>query len=228
MNGTKKLNQDLTKISKILFKNKIQLTMYCSSIPICCIKDSTISALKKNTGADIGTTCCRLSVPIDILPDGKAIRCYGITKIRVNLFKFRSISDVVDYFNKLDDFLSQYPKEKTCIDCTYSSYLCSSGCFANRFKLLKNLPKGRYNLSREYLYFSSPQYIAMINENDFSRQFKFESIGKEIIEEMIKGESEDKIICGISKRYGVSRKNVEKDTKDFLNSLKQKGIIKSY
>lgn len=82
---------------------------------------------------------------IDILPDLKVVRCFGLSGLyKVNLFDFRNTEELKRHFLAEVDALAYHIKpDDKCKDCQeYRSGLCSCGCYAYRMSKLKELRTG--------------------------------------------------------------------------------------
>lgn len=79
---------------------------------------------------------------IDILPDLKVVRCFGLSKLyKVDLFDFRNVEELKRHFLMEIDALAYHIKpDDKCKGCQeYYSGLCSCGCYAYRMSKLKEL-----------------------------------------------------------------------------------------
>ena len=133
-----KLKDTILKITKKLLVKDVSFKFDCN-LPIHCMwDDAELDDLKK-MGLSGGRekipwkySCC--TPVIDILPDLKAVRCFGLSdKSKVDISDFSTIGDLRSYYiEKLDSILSRFPIREKCKTCDLFPKMCFGGCLANR------------------------------------------------------------------------------------------------
>ena len=113
-------------------------TWDCNGMPKCYLseKESSLlrelSTLARNLGVSTNLTeNSSCSGPIDILPTLEAVRCFGLSdKQKVSITKFRSLSELREYFYKRFDIYAKalyaYGRCKDCVEHNASN--CLGGC----------------------------------------------------------------------------------------------------
>lgn len=213
--NAKKVNQDFRIIAKSLLENKITLKFDCAAIPLCYIEDSTIALLKRNTNADILTTCNNL--PLDILPNGEIIPCFGLSNVRQSFSRFKNPESAREYFSTYKCFLNEFIKKGNCLSCRYSKHLCSSGCLGKKSRLLNELKlKDIGNLPPSILYFKGKGFHAIINRDNLKRQIILRGLSNEIFNELRKGSSKFAIADKLSKSFDISKRRALSEVESFI------------
>lgn len=86
---------------------------------------------------------CSFCYPvIDILPDLRAVRCFGMSDFeKVSLENFDSVTDIASYFlSSVDALAYKIPVERNCLSCYERSVRrCSHGCMGFKAKRIHKL-----------------------------------------------------------------------------------------
>lgn len=81
---------------------------------------------------------------IDILPDLRAVRCFGMSEYeKVNIKDFSGISELASYFlNRIDSASYLIPASEECIECkTRKTRKCTAGCIGFKSASIERLTK---------------------------------------------------------------------------------------
>lgn len=128
----------------------------CNGMPTCITssweKDwlKEFSKLEKEGGPTNIYENHKCSPVLDVLPDLKVVRCFGMSDVlKVDLLKFENTKQVRGYFvHEIDNIMDLIPANKECLTCVYKNSLeCNGGCLAFKLKdyyKLKELIKDKY------------------------------------------------------------------------------------
>lgn len=137
---------------KLFFKElrKIGVMPYydCNAVPACIWNAEELRTLKEwindtpNVSTNIINGATRCYPVIDILPDLKAIRCFGLSSIsKVKIQDFKNIRDLEDfYINVIDNVATRICSSKQCITCyDHKIRKCMSGCIGFNSKYINDI-----------------------------------------------------------------------------------------
>jgi len=119
----------------------IQVIFDCNKLPNCAWSETEkkkITLFQANNhnerqGINLKYDLC--NPVIDILPDLKAIRCFGLSKhSKVNISDFTNLDELTEYYTKnFDKPLSEIASTYECIKCNmFIDHQCYGGCLLNK------------------------------------------------------------------------------------------------
>ena len=133
------LKNKVLEVTKSLLLRDIKYGFDCNW-PVQCmwteeeVEDLKLMGLCSEYCDLIPLSYSRCSPVIDILPDLKAIRCFGLSdKTKMPINQFNSITDLRQYYlTNIDSALLQDPLLDKCYECDLFKCKCYGGCLANR------------------------------------------------------------------------------------------------
>lgn len=135
----RKRKESVLKFIKECAENQILPYYDCNSIPECIWNDKELSEIKeiingfgvKRTNLIGFHSFCK--PVIDILPDLRAVRCFGMSDfLKASITEFNDVDELRDYFvNMIDSYVYHMACERECIDCHQRQIQrCAAGCMA--------------------------------------------------------------------------------------------------
>jgi len=127
-----KISERICEMYELCNKMDILITNDCNYIQPCYFRQQQLTkVLIKN---NVKFSCSAFS-PVDIGPDGKAWRCYGLYSIlQKDIAHFADEMQLERYFTRRVRLLDNMHAYKECKDCTYWRNGCDGGCFVYRIK----------------------------------------------------------------------------------------------
>lgn len=138
------MKEQVFKFFKACEENNIVAHYDCNLMPQCVLDEDErkwILKYAENSYKNCGTTTNIIESPtcnpvIDILPNLKAVRCFGCSDESVDISKFYNINDLKKYFiNNIDNYANLLSVSTECTTCYYKhTSKCSGGCIAFKNK----------------------------------------------------------------------------------------------
>lgn len=140
----------LFEFFQALYDNKIIPHYDCNLLPICATTVEQKELLLKivqlaeemNVRTNLLSTCSTCNPVIDILPDLKAVRCFGMSDhLKVDIENFANIRELVNYFKtEIDSYKYIAIGNSECKECPKRLIQdCTGGCLAYKDELIKRV-----------------------------------------------------------------------------------------
>lgn len=130
-----------------LCQYKIMPNYDCNIMPSCLLDENEREFIHENLGTtnkntNISGEFVKCSPVIDILPDLKAVRCFGLSEYdKANIWDFADIHELRHYFlNRFDHFAYNTVASPDCIKCRKRITMkCSGGCYLFKIDQINQL-----------------------------------------------------------------------------------------